>query len=314
MMIPPLPRARVLGGEDGSFFTGAQDGADLEIDLDAEPDDDELAAMRRGCQLLTRRRLADALDSGGIVRRGKLPPSMCSRTASSVRLGTLHHRLRPAVLLRGGGGGGPSYAASSCSHRRRKFYNATTLQSKSRSDRNSNSVRPALPTSSRCRRPAAAADAAAPQPPPFPYRRPGLSLSPPLLHRSREPPPGHPSRGLTALASPVNPPLLRCSREPPPPPPVARPRLVLRSREPRAAATIAGIAGSIQLLPDERPPRSRRTHLLPPRPCRLLQSLMWPSYSRNMMMSLLDCRRSKMKWSVSCVKIEACAAMNIAGG
>jgi hypothetical protein len=31
------------------------------------------------------------------------------------------------------------------------------------------------------------------------------------------------------------------------------------------------------------------------------------------MMSLLDCRRSKMKWSVSCVKIEACAAMNIAG-
>jgi hypothetical protein len=108
MTIPPPPRARLLGGEDRSFFTGAKDGADLESDLDADPEDDELAAMCRGCQLFPRRRLADALDGGGIVSNGKLPPSMCSRTFASVLSGALHQRRRPTALLRGGGGGGPS--------------------------------------------------------------------------------------------------------------------------------------------------------------------------------------------------------------
>ncbi|XP_047086578.1 putative disease resistance protein RGA3 [Lolium rigidum] len=51
MTMPPPPRVRLLGGEAGSFFTGAKDGADLESDLDAVSEDDELAAMRRGCQL-----------------------------------------------------------------------------------------------------------------------------------------------------------------------------------------------------------------------------------------------------------------------
>ena len=108
MTIPPPPRARLVGGEDDSFFIGANAGTDLEIDLAAEPDDEELAAMRRGCQLFPRRRLVDALDGGGIVSTGELPPSMCSRTLWSVLFGTLHQRQRPAALLRGGGGGGPS--------------------------------------------------------------------------------------------------------------------------------------------------------------------------------------------------------------
>jgi hypothetical protein len=107
MTMPP-PRVRWLGGEPGSFFTGAKDGADLEIDLAAEPDDEELAAIRRGCQLFPRWRLFDALDGGGIVSLGELPPSMCSRTLWSVLSGALHQRRRPAALLRGGGGGGPS--------------------------------------------------------------------------------------------------------------------------------------------------------------------------------------------------------------
>jgi hypothetical protein len=107
MTMPP-PRVRWLAGEDGSFFTGAKDGADLESDLDAVSEDDELAAMRRGCQLFPRRRLADALDGGGIVSTGELPPSMCSRTLWSVLFSALHQRRRPTALLRGGGGGGPS--------------------------------------------------------------------------------------------------------------------------------------------------------------------------------------------------------------
>jgi hypothetical protein len=96
-----LTRAGVDGGAT-AFFTGTKDG------LDADPEDDELAAMRRGCQLFPRRRLVDALDGGGIVSTGELPPSMCSRTLWSVLFGALHQRRRPAALLRGGGGGGPS--------------------------------------------------------------------------------------------------------------------------------------------------------------------------------------------------------------
>jgi hypothetical protein len=78
MMRAPL-RPLVGGGDDGTFltragasvdgdvaslFTGAKDG------LGADPEDDELAAMRRGCQTFPRRRLADALDGGGIVSTG----------------------------------------------------------------------------------------------------------------------------------------------------------------------------------------------------------------------------------------------------
>lgn len=95
--MPPPPRVRWLGGEPGSFFTGAKDGADLEIDLAAE-----LAAIRRGCQLFPRWRLFDALDGGDIVSLGELPPSMCSRTLWSVLSGALHQRRRPAALLRVG--------------------------------------------------------------------------------------------------------------------------------------------------------------------------------------------------------------------
>jgi hypothetical protein len=104
MTIPPPLRSRLRDGERGSRFTSAKVGADLElgVDLVADPDNEELAAMRRGCQL-PRRRLAEALD-GGIVSTGALPPSMCSMTASIVWPGTLHQRLRPAVLFRGGGG------------------------------------------------------------------------------------------------------------------------------------------------------------------------------------------------------------------
>ena len=80
----PLLRPLVAGGDAGSFltrtgvegdvasslFTGAKD------DLGADPEDDELAAMRRGCQTFPRRLLTDALDGGGIVSTGKFPPSM----------------------------------------------------------------------------------------------------------------------------------------------------------------------------------------------------------------------------------------------
>jgi hypothetical protein len=99
-----LTRTGVEGDVASSLFTGAKD------DLDADPEDDELAAMRRGCQTLPRRRLADALDAdrGGIVSTGELPPSMCSRTLWSVLFGALHQHRRPAALLREGGGGGPS--------------------------------------------------------------------------------------------------------------------------------------------------------------------------------------------------------------
>jgi hypothetical protein len=65
-----LTRTGVEGDVASSLFTGAKD------DLGADPEDDELAAMRRGCQTFPRRRLADALDGGGIVSTGKFPPSM----------------------------------------------------------------------------------------------------------------------------------------------------------------------------------------------------------------------------------------------
>ncbi|KAK1663291.1 hypothetical protein QYE76_051450 [Lolium multiflorum] len=48
MTIPPPLQLRLRVGESGSGFTGANDGTDLEIgvDLNGEPDDEELAAMR----------------------------------------------------------------------------------------------------------------------------------------------------------------------------------------------------------------------------------------------------------------------------
>ncbi|XP_047083799.1 putative bifunctional UDP-N-acetylglucosamine transferase and deubiquitinase ALG13 [Lolium rigidum] len=77
---------------------------------------------------------------------------------------------------------------------------------------------------------------------------------------------------------------------PPLPPSLPRPRPLRRSLEaplPPRAAAVAGIAGIIQLLPDERRPRSRRTRLLPPHPCRLLQSLLWPSTIQDEMVSAM---------------------------
>ena len=73
-----MPPLLLRGGDTGSGFTcrsallGVVAGADRDIgvDLDADPEEDELAAMRRGCQLLPRRRDAGVLEGGGIVRTG----------------------------------------------------------------------------------------------------------------------------------------------------------------------------------------------------------------------------------------------------
>ena len=84
--MPPPLRARLRGGVTGSGLTGRMpllgvsggaEPGDLDVDLDAEPDDDDVAAMRRGSHELPRRREADGLGcGGGICSTGKLPPSM----------------------------------------------------------------------------------------------------------------------------------------------------------------------------------------------------------------------------------------------
>jgi hypothetical protein len=110
-----MTRAPLLrrGAVTGSLFTVlGVDAEDSEPDLVADPDDavpdEPNAAIRRGIQLLPRRRERVSRGAGGISRIGSLPSSMCWRTNSSVLPGALHHRRRSAALLRAGGGGGPS--------------------------------------------------------------------------------------------------------------------------------------------------------------------------------------------------------------
>ena len=88
-------RVRQLTGVSwGSGLTGRRQG-----EPDERPDEEEDApgrSMRLGVQELPRRREKDG--GAGYSRRGVLPPSMYSRTASNVRPGTPHHRRRPAAL------------------------------------------------------------------------------------------------------------------------------------------------------------------------------------------------------------------------
>jgi hypothetical protein len=104
-----MTRAPLLrrGADAGSYLTVlGVDAEDCDADLVADPEEPDV--IRRGIQELPRRRESVGRGSGGISRTGSLPRSMCSRTNSSVRLGALHQRRRPAALLRARGGGGPS--------------------------------------------------------------------------------------------------------------------------------------------------------------------------------------------------------------
>jgi hypothetical protein len=107
------PLLRLGGADSGSCLTVlGVDADDRDFDLadadleDADPE--ETDAIRHGIQELLRRRDSVGRCGGGIPRIGKLPFSMCSRTASRVRPLVLHQRRRPAALLRTGGGGGSS--------------------------------------------------------------------------------------------------------------------------------------------------------------------------------------------------------------
>jgi hypothetical protein len=117
------PLLRLGGADGGSRLTVlGVDAGNRDADL-ADPEDsnpEETDAIRRGIQELPRWRDSVGRGGGGISRTGKFPRSMCVRTASRVRSGSLHQRWRPAALLHAGGGGGPSYAASSRSYLRRK--------------------------------------------------------------------------------------------------------------------------------------------------------------------------------------------------
>ena len=99
-------RVRALTGVSwGSGLTGRRQG---------EPPDEEEAppvSMRLGVQELPRRREKEG--GAGYSRRGVLPPSMYSRTASNVRPGTPHHRRRPTALSLPEGS--TPLVASSCS-------------------------------------------------------------------------------------------------------------------------------------------------------------------------------------------------------
>ena len=77
----------------GSGLTGRRQGEPVEL-----PDEEEDApgSMRLGVHELPRRREKDG--GAGYSSLGVLPPSMYSRTASSVRPGTPHHRRRPSGL------------------------------------------------------------------------------------------------------------------------------------------------------------------------------------------------------------------------
>ncbi len=74
--------------------------------------------MCLGVQELPRRREKEG--GAGYSRRGVLPPSMYSRTASNMRPGTPHHRRRPAALSLPEGT--TPLVASSCSPCRRRKY------------------------------------------------------------------------------------------------------------------------------------------------------------------------------------------------
>jgi hypothetical protein len=118
------PLLRLSGADGGSYFTVlGVDADDRDADLDADLDDadpEERDAIRRGIHKLPRWR--DRVDGcgGGIPRTGKLPRSMCARTALRVQPDMLHQRRRPTALLWAGGGGGPSNTVSSHSYLRWK--------------------------------------------------------------------------------------------------------------------------------------------------------------------------------------------------
>ena len=94
-MRTPELRVRALTGVSwGSGLTGRRQG-----EPDERPDEEEDApgrSMRLSVQELPRRREKD--EGEGYSRRGVLPPSMYSRTASNVRPGTPHHRRRSTAL------------------------------------------------------------------------------------------------------------------------------------------------------------------------------------------------------------------------
>jgi hypothetical protein len=84
-----------LGGADGSscFTVLGVDADDRDADLEADPEDadpEDRDAIRRGIHELPRRRDNVGGYGGGILRTGEFPCSMCARTASRVRPGTLH--------------------------------------------------------------------------------------------------------------------------------------------------------------------------------------------------------------------------------
>jgi hypothetical protein len=73
MTMAPAMRPRLLGGDTGSVFTGRRildivggaDPDDLVTDRDAEPDDEDEGAMRRGTQELPCHRDTDGTSLGG---------------------------------------------------------------------------------------------------------------------------------------------------------------------------------------------------------------------------------------------------------
>jgi hypothetical protein len=100
----PLMRPLVSGGDAGSFLTalgvagGGADPPDLDVGLDADLEDEDNGAIRRGVHELPCHRGVHELPcrrgkvgtTDGIPSTGKLPPSMCASTFSRVRPGPLH--------------------------------------------------------------------------------------------------------------------------------------------------------------------------------------------------------------------------------
>jgi hypothetical protein len=107
------PLLRLSGADDGScLMVLGVDADDRDAELtDADPEDadpEEADAIRRGIEEFPRWWDNVGRCGGGIPKTGELPFSMCSRTASRVRLWALHQRRWPAALLHAGGGGGTS--------------------------------------------------------------------------------------------------------------------------------------------------------------------------------------------------------------
>ncbi|KAE8766379.1 hypothetical protein D1007_62402 [Hordeum vulgare] len=96
LMTLPLVRVRHPSGVSSSFGLTRRSAGDPE-EREREPDKEEDAvSMRLGIQELLRHREKDG--GAGYLKRGELPPSMCSRTASNVWPWMPNHWCHPSEL------------------------------------------------------------------------------------------------------------------------------------------------------------------------------------------------------------------------